>query len=116
MLLTADRRLRVTLDAVRAAARVLDGVAVRTPLLDAPELSARVGVPVALKCEHAPAHRRLQDPRAPTHAVARLVGRGGARGRGHPVERQSRPGGGLRGARRFGLRAVVVMPESTPGR
>ena len=95
-----DRRPRpaaVTLDSLRAAARVLEGVAVRTPLLDLPDLGARLGVPVALKCE-------LLQPigafkiRGAYHAVARLVGRGGAAGVVTSVERQPRPGGGLRRA------------------
>ena len=76
---------------------MLDGVAVRTPLLDVPDLSARVGVPVALKCE-------LLQPigafkiRGAYNALARLVARGGARGVVDRLERQSRPGAGLRRA------------------
>jgi threonine dehydratase len=102
----------VTLDSLRAAARVLDGVAVRTPLRDAPDLSARVGVPVALKCE-------LLQPigafkiRGAYHALARLVGRGGAQG--VVTASSGNHGQALAfAARQFGLRAVVVMPESTP--
>lgn len=112
MLQTADPTSPVTLDAVRAAARVLDGVAIRTPLRDAPDLSARVGAPVALKCE-------LLQPigafkiRGAYHALARLVGRGGARG--VVTASSGNHGQALAfAARRFGLRAVVVMPESTP--
>jgi threonine dehydratase len=48
---TAAGTAAVSLESLRAAARVLEGVAVRTPLLELPELAARVGVPVALKCE-----------------------------------------------------------------
>ncbi|MBA3496265.1 MAG: pyridoxal-phosphate dependent enzyme, partial [Gemmatimonadales bacterium] len=112
MPILADRTTAVTLDTLRAAARVLDGVAVRTPLLDAPDLSARVGAPVALKCE-------LLQPvgafkiRGAYHAIARLVARGGAGG----VVTASSGNHGQAvafAARRFGLRAVVVMPESTP--
>jgi threonine dehydratase len=102
----------VTLESLRAAARVLDGVAMRTPLQDAPDLSARVGVPVALKCE-------LLQPigafkiRGAYHALARLVGRGGARG--VVAASSGNHGQALAfAARQFGLRAVVVMPESTP--
>ena len=36
---------------MRAAAAALEGVAVRTPLVEVPALSARAGVPVSLKCE-----------------------------------------------------------------
>ena len=49
MPLTADPPAAVTLDDVRAAARTLDGVAVRTPLVEVPALSDLAGVPVALK-------------------------------------------------------------------
>ncbi|HUR96171.1 MAG TPA: threonine/serine dehydratase [Gemmatimonadales bacterium] len=106
------RTCAVTLEMLRAAARVLDGVAVRTPLLDSPDLGARVGAPVALKCE-------LLQPigafkiRGAYHAVSRLVARGGARG----VVTASSGNHGQAiafAASRFGLRAVVVMPESTP--
>ena len=42
----------VPLEALRSAARALEGVAVLTPLLEIPALSLRLGVPVAAKCEH----------------------------------------------------------------
>jgi threonine dehydratase len=112
MPLIADRTAAVTLETLRAAARVLDGVAVRTPLLDLPDLSGRLGVPVALKCE-------LLQPigafkiRGAYHAVSRLVARGGASG--VVAASSGNHGQALAyAARRFGLRAVVVMPESTP--
>ena len=95
---TADRTAAVTIESLRAAARVLEGVAMRTPLLDAPDLSARVGVPVALKCE-------LLQPigafkiRGAYNALARLVGGRRRARRGHRLERQSRAGAGLRRAR-----------------
>jgi len=110
MPLTADQPA-VSLESLRAAARVLDGVAVRTPLLELPDLGARLGVPVSLKCE-------LLQPigafkiRGAYNAIARAVA-GGARG----VVTQSSGNHGQAVAfvaRRFGLRAVVVMPESTP--
>src|SRR3546814_10666685 len=40
-----------TLDDIRAAARRLDGLAVRTPLLESPALNERVGGRVLLKAE-----------------------------------------------------------------
>lgn len=110
--LTADPPAAVSLDSLRAAARVLEGVAVRTPLLDLPDLGARLGVPVSLKCE-------LLQPigafkiRGAYNAVARVAGGGSVRG----VVTQSSGNHGQAvafAARRFGLRAVVVMPESTP--
>jgi threonine dehydratase len=110
--LTADPAAPVSLDSLRAAARVLEGVAVRTPLLDLPELGARLGAPVAFKCE-------LLQPigafkiRGAYNAIARVAAEGGARG----VVTQSSGNHGQAvafAARRFGLRAVVVMPASTP--
>lgn len=110
--LTAEPTAPVSLDSLRAAARVLEGVAVRTPLLDLPDLGARLGVPVALKCE-------LLQPigafkiRGAYNAIARVAARGGA----HGVVTQSSGNHGQAvafAARRFGLRAVVVMPASTP--
>src|SRR3954470_15617818 len=109
MPLTANRTAAVTLDTIRAAARVLEGVAVRTPLLDVPDLGFRVGAPVALKCE-------LLQPigafkiRGAYNAVSRLMARG-------PVKGVVTASSGNHGqalafaAREFGLRAVVVMPE-----
>lgn len=109
---TADLTAAVTIESLRAAARVLDGVALRSPLLDVPDLSARVGVPVALKCE-------LLQPigafkiRGAYHAVARLAAAGGARG--VVAASSGNHGQALAyAAHRFGLRAVVVMPRSTP--
>jgi threonine dehydratase len=109
---TADRTAAVTIESLRAAARVLDGVTMRTPLLDVPDLSARVGVPVGLKCE-------LLQPvgafkiRGAYNALARLVAGGGARG--VVTASSGNHGQALAfAAHHFGLRAVVVMPESTP--
>src|SRR5437867_6525505 len=111
MSLTADRTTAVSLESLRAAARVLDGVAVRTPLLELPDLGARLGVPIALKCE-------LLQPigafkiRGAYTAIARVAAEGA-----HGVVTQSSGNHGQAvafAARRFGLRAVVVMPASTP--
>jgi threonine dehydratase len=109
--LTADRTA-VSLESLRAAARVLEGVAVCTPLLDLPDLAGRPGAPVSLKCE-------LLQPigafkiRGAYNAIARVAAAGGVRG----VVTQSSGNHGQAvafAAGRFGLRAVVVMPESTP--
>src|SRR6476469_3079485 len=102
----------VTLDSIRGAARVLDGVALRTPLRDAPDLSERMGVPVAPKCELLHPIGAL-NIRGAYHALVRLCGRGGA----HCVVTAS-SGNHCQALAfvvlQFGLRAVVVMPESTP--
>jgi len=102
----------VTLESLRAAARALEGVAVRTPMLDLPDLGARVGAPVALKCE-------LLQPtgafkiRGAYNAVSRVAAQGGVPG----VVTQSSGNHGQAvafTARQLGLRAVVVMPETAP--
>jgi threonine dehydratase len=111
MTLTAEPAARVTLEDVRAAARTVAGVAVRTPLIDVPALAERAGVPVALKCEQLQPIGAFKI-RGAYNAVARL-GRNGARG----VVTSSSGNHGQAiayAARAFGLRAVVVMPASTP--
>jgi threonine dehydratase len=111
MPLTADPAAAVTLEDVRAAARTLEGVAVRTPLVEMPALSARAGVPVALKCEQLQPIGAFKV-RGAYHAISRAAA-GGARG----IVTQSSGNHGQAvawAARAFGLRAVVVMPESTP--
>jgi threonine dehydratase len=111
MPLTADSTAAVTLESLRAAARVLDGVAARTPLLELPDLAARVGAPVLLKCE-------LLQPvgafkiRGAYNAVARAAAAGAC---GMVTQSSGNHGQAVAfAARRFGLRAVVVMPASTP--
>ena len=102
----------VTLAEVRAAARALEGVAVRTPLLEVPGLSSLAGAPVALKCENAQPIGAFKI-RGAYHAVARMARTGAGEG----VVTQSSGNHGQAvafAAARFGLRAVVVMPESTP--
>jgi len=102
----------VDLEALRAAARVLEGVAVRTPLVEVPALSARAGVPVLLKCEQLQPVGAFKIRGAYT-AVARVAAEGRAAG----VVTQSSGNHGQAmafAARIFGLRAVVVMPSSTP--
>ncbi len=101
----------VSFDDVRAAARRLDGVAVRTPLVEVAALSARAGVPVSLKCEQLQPIGAFKI-RGAYNAVSKL-GQSGARG----VVTQSSGNHGQAiayAARMFGLRAVVVMPASTP--
>jgi threonine dehydratase len=111
MPLTADSTAAVTLESLRAAARVLEGVAARTPLLELPDLAARVGAPVLLKCE-------LLQPvgafkiRGAYNAVARAAAAGAC---GMVTQSSGNHGQAVAfAARRFGLRAVVVMPASTP--
>lgn len=96
----------------REAARGLEGVAVRTPLLAAPALATAAGVPVWLKPE-------LLQPvgafklRGAFTAVRRLPE--SARARGLVTHSSGNHGQAVAWAgQHFGIRAVIVMPESTP--
>ncbi|MBA3316908.1 MAG: threonine/serine dehydratase [Gemmatimonadales bacterium] len=112
MPLAADPAAAVTLEDVRAAARLLEGIAVRTPLMNLPALADQAGVPVALKCEQLQPVGAFKI-RGAYNAVARVAGAGAAAG----VVTQSSGNHGQAvafAARAFGLRAVVVMPASTP--
>jgi threonine dehydratase len=112
MALTADPAAVVSLEDVRAAARTLEGVAVRTPLIDVPALSQRAGVPVSLKCEQFQPIGAFKI-RGAYNAISRVAREKSARG----VVTQSSGNHGQAlafAARAFGLRAVVVMPASTP--
>ena len=111
MPVSAEPAAGVTLADVLAAARVLDGVAVRTPLVEVPALSERAGVPVSLKCEQLQPVGAFKI-RGAYNAVSRAA-KAGARG----IVTQSSGNHGQAiayAARAFGLRAVVVMPGSTP--
>ena len=102
----------VTLADLRAAAGRVAGVAMRTPLVDVPALGALAGVPVALKCENVQPIGAFKI-RGAYNAIAKVAERGGAPG----VITQSSGNHGQAvafAAARFGLRAVIVMPESTP--
>jgi len=109
---SADPTTLVSLPALQQAAALLEGVVVRSPLSEVPALSSRVGVPVALKCE------QLQPVgafklRGAYNALARVA----AEGKTNGVVTQSSGNHGQAvafAARAFGLRAVVVMPSSTP--
>lgn len=108
---TAVRGL-VTLEAIREAAAGLVGVAVRTALVPVPALAAQAGVPVYLKLES-------QQPtgafklRGAWTAVRRLPEE--ARRRGVITFSSGNHGQALAyAARRLGIRAVVVMPETAP--
>jgi threonine dehydratase len=98
--------------AVRSAAQALQGVAVRTPLLEVPALSAGRGTLVALKCEQLQPTGAFKLRGAYT-AVARVAREG--LGRGVVTQSSGNHGQAVAfAAHRFGLRAVVVMPASTP--
>ncbi|HEU4699107.1 MAG TPA: threonine/serine dehydratase [Gemmatimonadales bacterium] len=92
---------------IRAAARTLEGVAVRTPLLS---VEALLGAPVYLKCEQFQPIGAFKIRGAYT-ALARLDP--AVRARGVVTSSSGNHGQAVAwAARAFGVRAVVVMPES----
>jgi threonine dehydratase len=105
-------RAAVTLEALRGAARGLEGVAVQTPLLDIPALAARLGVPVAAKCEHLQPIGAFKIRGAYT-AVSRIPA--DRRARGVITYSSGNHGQAVAfAARLLGTHAVVVMPERAP--
>jgi threonine dehydratase len=102
----------VSIDDIRKAAVGLAGIAVRTPLVEIPDLSRLAGAPVYLK----------QEQRQPTGAfklrgawtaVSRLDP--GTRSRGVITYSSGNHGQAVAfAAQRQGVRAVIVMPETTP--
>ena len=107
-----DPRTTVTLEALRSAAAGLQGIALRTPLLTAPTLSERVGVPVALKCEHLQPIGAFKIRGAYT-AISRIPA--DTRARGVITYSSGNHGQAVAfAAHLLGIRAVVVMPERAP--
>ena len=104
--------LAVTLDDVREAAAGLAGIAVRTPLIEAPFLSRRTGHRVTLKAEFLQPMGAFKI-RGAMNAASRLEAE--VRARGLVTSSSGNHGQALAWAgRHFGVRAVVVMPESAP--
>jgi threonine dehydratase len=99
-------------DDLRAAASALQGVAVRTPLIEAPELSRRLGVPVWLKCEQWQPIGAFKVRGAWT-AIARMPEAMRANGViAHSSGNHGRAVAWV--ARRLGLRATIVMNDNAP--
>jgi threonine dehydratase len=97
---------------LRAAAAALEGVAVRTPLIEAPELARRLGVPVWLKCEQWQPVGAFKVRGAWT-AITRLPEE--ARTRGVIAHSSGNHGRAVAWvARRLGLRALIVMNDNAP--
>jgi threonine dehydratase len=102
----------VSLQALRAAAKGLVGVAVRTPLRPLPALGRIAGVPVALKCEHLQPAGAFKIRGAYT-AISRIPPE--IRSRGVITYSSGNHGQAVAyAARQLGIRAVVVMPERAP--
>ena len=102
----------VPLEALRSAARGLEGVAVKTPLLDMPALATRLGVPVAAKCEQLQPVGAFKIRGAYT-AVSRIPA--ALRDRGVITYSSGNHGQAVAfAAGLLGTHAVVVMPERAP--
>lgn len=100
------------LQEMRAAARALDGVAIRTPLHPIPALGQIAGVPVALKCEHLQPIGAFKIRGAYT-AISRIAPE--ARARGVITYSSGNHGQAVAyAARLLGIRSVVVMPQRAP--
>lgn len=102
----------VTAVSIQAAARALEGIAIRTPLLESPWLSEATGHTVRLKCEN------LQRAGAfKIRGAYTMISRLPAESRECGVVAYS-SGNHAQGvalaAQLFGVRAVVVMPTTAP--
>ena len=97
---------------IRSAAEALQGVAIRTPLIEAPSLSRRLGVPVWLKCEQWQPIGAFKVRGAWT-AITRMSDLERRRGvLAHSSGNHGRAVAWV--ARRLGLRAVIVMNDNAP--
>jgi threonine dehydratase len=104
----------VSLAEVRAAAERIDGLIVRTPLLEVPELSEQVGHPVRLKCENLQRSGSFKA-RGALNFVRRLPD--GAAARGLITYSSGNHGQAMSLAAKLrspAVRAVVVMPTTAP--
>jgi threonine dehydratase len=102
----------VTLDDLRAAARVIKGVAVRTPLLASDALSERFGAPIHLKPEMLQRGGAFKFRGAYTY-VAGLTPE--ARARGVITASSGNHGQAVAlAAKLFGVPATIVMPTTVP--
>jgi threonine dehydratase len=102
----------VPIEALRAAVRGLEGVAVRTPLVPLPSLGAAAGAPVVVKCEHLQPVGAFKIRGAYT-AVSRIPAE--SRARGVITYSSGNHGQAVAfAAKRLNTRAVVVMPERAP--
>jgi threonine dehydratase len=121
---TADRRTPETntgllgqhpllrVEALRATAQALDGVAVRTPLIPLPALASRTNVPVSLKGEHLQPVGAFKIRGAYT-AISRIPP--DRRARGVITYSSGNHGQAVAfAAQLLGIRSVVVMPQRAP--
>ncbi len=112
MAVVPEQRTAVSLEALRRAAQALEGIAVRTPLVDLPSLSNRLGVEVRAKCEQLQPVGAFKIRGAYT-AISRLSPE--RRSRGVITYSSGNHGQAVAfAARLLGIPALVVMPEQAP--
>ena len=102
----------ITQDDLARTAAALRGIAVRTPLVESSELTRRFGFPVWVKCEH---HQPIGafKLRGAYTAISRLSPE--ERARGIITHSSGNHGQAVAFvAKHFGVRAVIVMPETAP--
>ena len=102
----------ITQDDLARTAAALRGIAVRTPLVESAELTRRFGFPVWVKCEH---HQPIGafKLRGAYTAISRLSPE--ERARGIITHSSGNHGQAVAFvAKHFGVRAVIVMPETAP--
>ncbi|MFC6878249.1 MULTISPECIES: threonine ammonia-lyase [Actinomadura] len=102
----------VTVDDIRAARELLDGVAVPTPLIHSRALSEAIGGPVFLKCEHLQRTGSFKI-RGAYVRIARLSDAERARGVVAASAGNHAQGVAL-AASMLGCKATVYMPEGAP--
>jgi threonine dehydratase len=102
----------LTVEALRATARALEGVAVRTPLIPVPALASQTNVPVSLKAEHLQPVGAFKIRGAYT-AISRIPA--DRRARGVITYSSGNHGQAVAfAAQLLGIRSVVVMPQRAP--
>jgi threonine dehydratase len=103
---------RVTLADIREAARVIEGVAIRTPMSESRYLSSTVGGEVLLKCENLQRTGSFK-PRGAYLRLSRLTEEERANGVVAASAGNHAQGVAL-SAQQLGMKAVVYMPEGAP--
>jgi threonine dehydratase len=104
--------MAVGFEDIRAAARLIEGAVVATPLVRAPRLSERFGAEIFLKLENLQYTGSFKD----RGTLVKLAGLSGAeRARGVIAASAGNHAQGVAyHARRLGIAATIVMPKATP--
>ena len=104
--------MTVTLDEIRAAAQIIEGAVIRTPLVPAPRLSRRLGCEIYLKLESLQYTGSFKD-RGALVKMSSLNEEQRARGV-IAMSQGNHAQGVAYHAKRLGIPATIVMPEFAP--